>query len=137
MPDRIENYWGTDFPIGSDPAPVVLLKQQAQQLTESTQGKVEGVVKESAEGGTAYTSLYARVPAMGNYQFKILYIAHPMLADPSNPFPITAEDSFGLEKRTLADMQEFDRYLRDLLSSALVRTAIGNLIKYASSRAAS
>ena len=74
---------------------------------------------------------------MGDYQFKILYIAHPVVFDQANPFPITAEDSFNHGKQSLSDMTAFDRYLRDLLSSEPVRTAIGNLIKYSKGRAAS
>jgi hypothetical protein len=135
MPDPIENYWGTDFPAYDDSAPVVLLKQQAQKLTEATQSKVEGVVKESAEGGTAWASLYASVPTR-DYQFKILSVSHPVVADPANPASITVEDSFDHGKQTLAGMAAFDQYLRDLLSSEPVRTAIGNLIRYSSGCAA-
>ena len=138
MSSSVESYWGLEFPAVGDSAPVSLLKQQAEKLTEVTGGLVEGVVKESAEAGTAYASLYAGVPTVGDYQFKILYLAHPMLVvDPANPFPITVEDSFRQEKRTIEDMASFDRYLRDLLLSEPVQTAIGNLIKYSKSRAAS
>jgi hypothetical protein len=137
MSSPVESYWGPDFPAIGDSAPVSVLKQQAEKLTEITGGLVEGVVKESAEAGTVYASLYAGVPAVGDYQFKILYVAHPVVVDPANPFPITVEDSFGHEKRKFPDMPSFDQYLRDLLLSTPVRTAIGNLIKYSKSRAAS
>jgi len=119
----------------SDHLPILL--KLDLKLTEITGGLVEGVVKESAEAGTVYASLYAGVPAVGDYQFKILYVAHPVVVDPANPFPITVEDSFGHEKRKFLDMPSFDQYLRDLLLFAPVRTAIGNLIKYSKSRAAS
>ena len=137
MPNPVESYWGPDFPAIGDSAPVSLLKQQAEKLSEITGGVVEGVVKESAENGTVYASLYAGVPSVGDYQFKILYISHPVIADPSNPFPITVEDSFQQEKRQILDMNEFDHYLRDVLISPSVRMAIGSLIKYGKSRAAS
>jgi hypothetical protein len=137
MPNPVESYWGPDFPAIEDSAPVSLLKQQAEKLSEITGGVVEGVVKESAESGTAYASLYAGVPSVGDYQFKILYIAHPVIAEPSNPFPITVEDSFQQEKKQIPDMNAFDRYLRDVLKSPSVRMAIGNLIKYGKGRAAS
>jgi hypothetical protein len=137
MPEPIENYWGTNQFLVGDSPPVELLKQQASMLTEITGGRVKGVVKESAEGGTAFASLYASVPAMGDYQFKILYIAHPLMADPANPFPIEVEDSFGHDKQKLSDMAAFDLHLKNVLSSRPVRTAIGNLVKYGNGRVAS
>lgn len=136
MPDAVANYWGTDFPV-DDPAPVALLRQQAQQLTKATQGQVEGVVKEGFDQGTAYASLYAAVPAAGDYQFKILYIGYPVKADPSNPSPIHVEDSFEEKPAELGGMPEFESYLQQLLSSDRVRSTIGRLIKYSQGRAAS
>src|SRR5690349_3288347 len=134
MPDAVESYWGTDFPPANDSVAVALLRQQASKLADVTQGAVEGVVKEAAEGGTIFASLYAAVPAAGEYEFKILYIAHPIVADPVNPFPITVEDSFEKTKYSMPDMPTFDDYLRKLLSSKPVRTAISNLIKYSQRR---
>ena len=135
MPETVENYWGTEFPNLSDSAPVILLKEQARKLTEVTKGKVKGEVKVSTEEGTAWASLYAGVPQVGDYQFKILSIAHPVVSDPSDPFPITVGDSFDFKHGTVPDMQSFDSYLRRLLSSEPVRIAIANLIKYSDTHA--
>ena len=130
MPNDIESYWGDDFPAAEDSVVITLLKQQAHELTRVTHGAVKGVVKESVEGGTTYASLYAAVPSAEDYQFKILYVAHPIIADPTNPFPITVEDSFDKTKRVMQEMKSFDEYLRGLLSSEPIKIAISNMIKY-------
>jgi len=137
MPDPTEDFWPPDFPTGSDPEPVLLLKQQAELLTARTNGRVEGIVKSSAEGGTAFHSLYARVPALGDYMYKLLYIAHPVAADPANPFPIAVEDSLYLDRKSIQTMDEFRHWLKDILASEWVRTTIGRLLQYSSERVAS
>lgn len=138
MPESgTDNYWGTfDFSTRDDSAPAALLKHQADKLREVTGGQVEGSVEEDVQGGTVFASLYAGVPDPLDYQFKVVYVAFPITADPANPSPITVEDSFGGGKKVLRDMREFDHYLRDLLASGPVRAAIGNLIRYGASRVA-
>jgi hypothetical protein len=137
MPQPPEDFWPADFPTASDPEPVVLLKQQAQLLTTKTNGRVEGVVKRSAEGGVVYHSLYARVPALGDYMYKFLYVAHSLAANPANPFPIHVEDSFYLDRKSMHTMEEFRQWLKDILASEWVRTTIGRLIDFSSERVAS
>jgi hypothetical protein len=95
------------------------------------------VVKQSAEGGTVYHALYARVPALGDYMYKLLYIALPIAADPVDPFPIDAEDSRNLDKKSIPNMDEFRRWLKRILASDWVRTTIGRLLQYSSERVAS
>src|SRR5579871_347849 len=113
MPERTEdNYWGTtDFSRDAsqvDSPPIALLKQQADKLTEITHGQVVGSVKVSARGGTIFASLYAGVPEPDDYEFKIVYVAYSILANPSH---LTVEDSFGGPKKILPDMPAFEQYL--------------------------
>ncbi len=79
--------WGPDFqgaPVES--APFVLLKEQADALTRRTRGDVRGDVLQTVEEGTVWSSLYALVPALGDYRHKLISIAHPVVtADPNGP----------------------------------------------------
>jgi hypothetical protein len=125
-PAHVENYWGTNFPDVGDSSPVVLLKQQADLLEKLTDGKVMGVVKQADLGETAFASLYLAAPSMGGYQFKLLSLAHPVVADPANPFPITVESSLlGGSKVDIDSMPKFEEWLKNFLSSEPVRIAIG------------
>ncbi len=128
MPDpaAAENYWGTEFPQQTaDSPPVVLLKEQADILTQVTGTKVRGGLKQSVLGGTLFTSLYLSASSRDDYQFKLLYIAHPVFADPKNPFPLTAEDSIHERQQSIRDMDEFRRWLKELLSSEVVQATVG------------
>jgi hypothetical protein len=123
---RVENFWGTDFPEVGESTPVVLLRQQAELLGELTDGKVSGVVKKADLGGTTYASMYLAVPAMGDYQFKLLSLAHPVVANPADPFPITVETSLpDGSKKEISSMREFEEWLKEFLSSEPVHIAIG------------
>jgi hypothetical protein len=139
MTEPVENYWPASYPTDDvpEPEPVILLKQQAQLLKTTTNGCVEGVVKRAVEGSTVYHSLYARVPALGDYMYKFLYIGHPVAANPANPFPIDVEDSLRLDRKSLQTMDEFRDWLKDILASEWVRTTIGRLMSYSSERVAS
>ena len=125
-PAHVENFWGTHFPDVGDSAPVVLLKQQADLLGKLTDGKVMGVVKQADLGETAFASLYLAVPSMGDYQFKLLSLAHPVVANPADPFPITVESSLRDGSKIVIDsMPKFEEWLKTFLSSEPVRIAIG------------
>jgi hypothetical protein len=138
MPEPTENFWPANFPTGNDdPEPVLVLKQQAQLLTTVTDGHVEGVVKRSVEAGTVYHSLYGRVPALGDYMYKFLYVAYPVSANLTNPFPIDVEDSLHLDRKSIQSMDEFRHWLKDILATEWVETTIGRLIDYSSDRVAS
>lgn len=130
MPEpEIESYWGEEFPEVADSEPVALLKRQAELLSAATAGKVGGVVEQSVNEGTAWASLYLAADWLGDYQYKLLYLAHPVVVpDPANPFPITVGDSFGAEVKTLENMSEFDQWLKERLRSRQARAAVGAMM---------
>jgi hypothetical protein len=130
--------WGPDFqetPVES--APFVLLKEQADALTQRTRGDVRGDVAQEVDKGTVWSSLYALVPALGDYRHKLISIAHPVTADPKHPFPLTVFDTLSTGEDEVHDMDSFERWLADVLSSAPVHQVIDNLLRYSRSRAAS
>jgi hypothetical protein len=65
--------------------PVVVLREQAQLLTEATEGVIQGEVETSeAGGGGLRHDLVIRVPSMNNYKVVLLYAIHPAVLYPVN-----------------------------------------------------
>ncbi len=131
--------WGPAFEDDSqESAPVVLLRQQADALTDRTGGRVAGVVLKQADRGTVWASLYAKVPALQDYMYKLLSVAHPVAADPGDPSPLSVHDSFGGDDYVeILGMDEFRRWLEKVLSSDAAHAVIVNLLRYSPDRAAS
>jgi hypothetical protein len=139
MPDA-EDLWGGSFqPTNAESAPVTLLKKQASLLTSKTGGRVYGTVKEDvSRDGTVWVSLYARVPSLGDYEHKLISIAHPVSAgDAQFPFPLTAVDTRLADKVLIENMARFREWLGKTLSSGEVRSIISNLMKYGAQATAS
>lgn len=128
MPEPAEDLWGPDFPEEhEDSAPVLLLEEQARILGRKTGGRVEGEVRQSAEGATAWISLYARVPALGGYLFKLVSFAHPVDA---GPFPLKAFSALDGREQEITDMGHYKEWLHSVLSSERVRQVVTNLMRY-------
>ena len=87
--------WGRPFSIArADSAPNALLRQQADALTSRTKGRIEGIVLKNFEKATAWASLYAKIPSLQGYMYKMLTVAHPATANPATPKPLSAHDTF-------------------------------------------
>ena len=127
-----DDLWGPGFPNPVDSAPVTLFRQQAYALTARTGGRVEGVVVKNFDNGTAWASLYAKVPALHGYMHKMLTIAHPASASPANFSPFTAHDTFrGTEDwQAIDSMEQFTTWLREALSSDQAHAVVENLLNY-------
>ena len=129
---KVKDLWGPPLVEPEDSAPVRLLKAQADALTERTKGRVVGSVAEDAMDGTAWTSLYAVVPALDDYRHKLLTIGHPLVvADPEDPSPLTVCDPLddGAIKK-LSGAREFEEWLGRVLSSPKIHNVIQNLLRY-------
>jgi hypothetical protein len=143
MPDHAtgngRDLWGQAFldtPVKS--APLTLLMEQADALTRRTDGRVVGEVLQSVEQGTVWASLYARVPALRDYQHKLVSIAHPVvIRDAVHPFPMTVMDTQSGEQDQVSDMESFERWLAGVLSSPEVHAVVASLLRYSHGRAAS
>lgn len=129
MSDTATDYWPADLFTAEDPEPVTLLKDQADRLRGRTNGRVLGVVDPGVVEGTLYYSLYLTVPELGDYRFKVLYIAYPVSREPSNPWPISAQDSFGGPEVKIGNMDNFREWLKSILSSSKVKSVVGNLMR--------
>jgi hypothetical protein len=77
------------------------------------------------------------VPALQDYQHKLLSIAHSVvISDPRNPFPLTAMDTQSGEQDEVRGMESFEHWLGDVLSSDAVHLVVDNLLQYSNGRAA-
>ena len=133
--------WGAPFALDPPRESILidLLRGQADALTARTGGLVEGVVLKEIDKGTVWASLYARVPSLENYMYKILTVAHSVAADPDNPSPLSVHDTFedGDTFDNIDGVEEFRRWLEAVLSSGPAHAVIVNLLRYGSDRAAS
>jgi hypothetical protein len=130
MPDVLEDFWPSELPDPSDPAPVMLLKEQASLLGHKTKGELEGVVRTSTENGTIYYSLCLKADALGDYPYKLLFIAYPAIGSELGIYPITAQRASSVSPKLIYNDEEFRDWLRAELSSEYVRSALGNLMYY-------
>ncbi len=139
MPEP-DDLWGGGFhPSDVEPAPVALLREQASLLSSKTEGRVVGDVKEHVSSdGTVWTSLYARVPALGDYEHKIISLSFPVTArDLGFPSPLTAVNTRDGDKVEFDDMGRFRDWLRTVLTSDEVRSIINKLMRYGGKATAS
>jgi hypothetical protein len=138
-PSNGRDLWGQPFlETPRESAPVTLLKEQADALTRRTDGRVVGEVLDLVEKDTFWASLYARVPALHDYHHKLISIAHPVvIADPVHPFPLTVMDTQSGKQPKVNDMEAFERWLEDVLSSKALHNVVDTLLGYSQSRSAS
>ena len=73
--------------------------------------------------------MYLKADALGDYLYKLLYIAHPVIGRVGD-YPITVQSSAGGAPKSISSEEEFREWLRAQLSSDYVRTAISNLLRY-------
>jgi hypothetical protein len=135
-----KDLWGSPFEVDpKESAPAALLKTQADFLTERTGGRIKGVVLQNVDKVSVWASLYASVPALNDYMYKLLTVAYPISDDPRNPSLLGAQDTFsgGDGILNIQGMEEFGRWLEAALSSRPAHAIIENLMKYTSDRVAS
>lgn len=123
--------WGPPFGEERvDSEPLVDLKKQAAALTERTQGRIVGDAHETIRGDTVWIGLWAKVPTLGNYEYKLITLAHPLdIPDPRHPFPLGATDHLGASRK-IEDPGQWRAWLGDVLASTTVHALIGRLLGF-------
>ena len=112
--------------------PVTLLKKQADLLGPKTDNRVQGVVKQYVSpDGTIWTSLYARVPSLKNYEHKLISIAYPITyKNLELTFPLIAVNPSYGDTVQIDDMEAFRGWLKKTLSSDDIHSTIANLMRF-------
>jgi len=119
-----ENLWGTLPKPDSVRTPLFLLREQAEILTEATQGVLVGTVTTIPQVGSNldhYLKIIA--PALNHYSFSVVNVSHGMTV-----YPVTVIDlaqSMGYEVRDEKTLKEI---LKKILSSEAVHKVVGGLL---------
>jgi hypothetical protein len=122
-----DSFWPTGLDLNNPRTPVSLMKEQADQLTQLTDGKLIGEVFTHQRGPTIVTELNIRVPYINNYRITILEYWHDV-----KMFPGKLIDNFGAEEADeVTDEVSFIKAMKDVLGSATTKTILENLISQA------
>lgn len=122
-----QNLWGSLKDVEIVRTPKTILKEQAQILSEETQGILVGHVSESEYGGGNFSvTLEIQVPAINNYTYEVLNVRHNIDVYPAE---VNATRPF-LQQRA-EDEGEFIRLVEEILSSNEMRQVVSRLLSQA------
>jgi len=103
----MENLWPEDIAVVETKAPVTILKEQASLLSRQTKGIVEGEVTQvpdsAGERPFGY-GFHIKAPALGDYRYLLLKIAHDVTM---YPILIRPDESTLNELQSRKALQEF------------------------------
>lgn len=122
-----DSFW--KIPQGEDETPDIplhALKEQAELLTEQTNGLFQGIVTSTTLGNTLWITMAIRVPTLNNYYVEVLEYKHPPAM-----FPAEFEFNFPPGSARVEAQQQFVELLRDYLSSVKMSKVIGSLLAQA------
>jgi hypothetical protein len=129
--------WGDPFDANHPQSEVFTeLLDQAELLTRKTKGTVIGEARERVIDNTVWIGLWAKVPAMGDYEYKLITVSHPLAThDPTRPFPLQATDHLG-KKTQLGNQQDWLEWLEQVLQSPSMRSLIERLMESSTNHSA-
>ena len=111
------DFWG-ELGIGQIKSPVSILREQAALLGKKTKNLVEARVETNTFHGEFIHAFNIVVPAL-DYAYELFTIQHGV-----NIYPIAVP----FQSRTLANEEEFQRWLQERLSSPETKKVISNLL---------
>lgn len=118
-----KSLWGELPPAANIRTPVSILREQATVLAEATRGVLAGEVAQlqTANNDEFVHVLMIVAPALNNYRYRVLTIAHHVTL-----YPVVLHD--GEATIECADEADFITDLEAVLSSQRVHKAIGALL---------
>jgi hypothetical protein len=123
MANAIGNLWPTDIAVATRRAPVAILRQQANFLSDTTLHLVEGRVKSNASDNNQFLHhFYLVAPALDRYQFLLFTIEHD-----TDFYPIKICSEKG-HTAVANSEEEFTTQLADLFSFEETKKVIHALI---------
>jgi hypothetical protein len=102
--------------------PKTIIEEQAQLLTEATQGMLVGAVEDLTDPGQFIYTLNVIVPALNNYKYRILTVLHPL-----EMYPAHLTSNRPLLSKLLASEGDFEAAVETVLSSTEVKSALSHL----------
>lgn len=130
MPDDL---WG-DLPEPDTAVlPSMILQEQASMLAAKTQNVLEGLVqKRKQDNGGVTLDFFIRCPAVDNYTFHVLRLAHDLL----KVYPFKLEGIAKSKGYVVTDANCLREALKDQLQSFEVRRVVSALLREATSAVA-
>lgn len=121
------NLWGEIPEINVTESPILVLREQADILTDITKGKIHAKVRSgSSQEEGMYTSLYLTVPYLGDFRVNILYMTYGI-----GYFPLQVYNEVGNPTSwSVHNMDEFKVTLMDILQSPKVKDLIRQILNH-------
>jgi hypothetical protein len=92
--------------------PILIMREQASELTRLTNGSLRGYVESQKLGDELYLKFHIIVPALDNYTIELFSYEQPMQI-----YPGVLESNVHKQRIRIDDIQQFSSTLRDMLSS--------------------
>jgi hypothetical protein len=131
--DEIPDLWPDDI-AKTDPSivtPVVILREQAERLTEKSKGLIEGRVIRERLGvaNKIWLSFYLIAPVLDNYRCHLFRVEHGMGCYPVRLAPsVDLPDHDNTKYLIIHDEEEFLETLREIFSAQKTRRLIRTLV---------
>jgi hypothetical protein len=117
-----KNMWGDLSSLAVIRTPKTILEEQANLLTEATDGMFVGTVEDQPRMNGFHYSLNAVVPALNNYKYEILEVFHPL-----EIYPISLLSERPKVSVAIKTEEDFEAMVEQVLSSADVRSLLSKL----------
>lgn len=119
----VTNLWGELPAVEAIRLPVVILREQADKLTELTSGLLKGEVPTSKTFDGLKHHLLITAPRLDNYSFSVLSITHGVIV-----YPVFVQDIVNEKSYRCGSEEEFIIIISKILSSSGVHETIRALL---------
>jgi hypothetical protein len=120
----IDDLWGKLSDVEEIKTPLVILKEQAELLTEKTDGLLVGIVSQKLSGERFLCFFNIVVPTLNDYNYRLLALSYGIEVYPLN---LTAANKPLVE---CSDEDEFKKELGKILKSQETQNVISKLLMH-------
>ncbi|WP_394753942.1 hypothetical protein [Crenothrix sp.] len=126
----IKNLWGEINNLPKVKAPVAVLNEQAQFLSDLTGGLLTGEISQVERSGDRFIySFYIHASSLNNYYYFVLRIDHDIHLYPLNLTTDKDDSPWASSSGTICnDVNEFEIELGKIFSSSVVQRVISGLL---------
>lgn len=126
MSSEAESFWNLDLEGPIEKTPKKIMQQQAEFLTEDTNGALIGMVttkKDPIKQRTIVHEFTVRVPLLGGYRYRLFFVSHPITL-----YPVTVgSELLSGTPYVCADIEEVETAIREVLNNESVKKVITSL----------
>ena len=121
----VNSLWGEIENPPTEKLPIVILKEQSQELKEITKGLLEGHISQSTIKDGLLLSFSINAPTLNNYRYSVLEVSHGIV----DVYPLgvrSSSESWG--KNKCNTVEEFKSKLKEIFSTPEVKRVISGLL---------